>query len=116
MKITSSKPRGQKILSSKMKIKVPFGRHKGKKVRRPFALEPIGRGWWFDLSDGEWKPEYNGKGNMSSSYYAMTHDGFNNVWSLKAAKRKIANWDVPKGTWFRVSLPYVGYDFKIRKS
>ncbi len=41
---------------------------------------------------------------------------FNNVWSLKAAKRKIANWDVPKGTWFRVSLPYVGYDFKIRKS
>jgi hypothetical protein len=51
------------------------------------SSKPIGKSWWFDLSDGEWKPEYNGKGHMSSSYYAMTYDGFTNVWLLKAAKR-----------------------------
>jgi hypothetical protein len=46
----------------------------------------------------------------------MERDGYKNIWSLKAAKRAIANWDVPKGTWFKVALPYVGCEFKVRKS
>ncbi len=30
-------------------------------------------------------------------------------------KRLIHNWDVPKGTLFVASLPYVGHTFKLKK-
>ena len=52
---------------------------------------------------------------MTTSYYAMTYDGFNNAYSLKAVKRLIHKWNVPKGTIFRASLPFVGFDFFITK-
>ena len=52
---------------------------------------------------------------MTTSYYAMKYDGYNNVYSLKATKRLINKWNVPKGTRFIVSLPFVGYDFYITK-
>lgn len=110
MKVVSSKPRRQRMFKS---ILHPL--KNGNKVRRPFWIEPIGKNWWFDLATGEWVQGYNGKGGMTTSYYSMTSDGFNNAYSLKAVKRLIANWNVPKGTWFRASLPFVGYDFKIRK-
>jgi hypothetical protein len=115
MKVTSSKPVGQRMFKS---VKATHTTHRKIKVKmkRPLWIEPIGKNWWFDLNTGEWVQGYNGKGGMTTSYYSMESDGFNNIYSLKAAKRKIANWDVPKGTWFRVSLPYVGYDFKIRKN
>jgi hypothetical protein len=45
----------------------------------------------------------------------MTNDGFNNAYSLKAVKRLIAKWNVPKGTKFRASLPFVGHDFFLTK-
>jgi len=45
----------------------------------------------------------------------MTHNGFNNIYSLKAAKRIIAKWNVPKGTKFSVGLPWVGYSFTVSK-
>lgn len=107
MKVTSSKPKGQRMFKS-VAIK-----HKSK---RPFAIEPIGRGWWFDLDLGEWYDGgYDSTRRSCSGYYAMTRDGFNDVYSLKSAKRLIARWNVPKGTWFRVSTPYVGYHFKIKK-
>ena len=82
---------------------------------RPFWIEPIGNNWWFNLRTKEWQQEYPNGEACTSSYYSMRHKGLNNIYSLKAARRKIAKWNVPKGTWFRVSLPYVGYDFKIRK-
>lgn len=41
--------------------------------------------------------------------------GFNDAYSLKAVKRLVAKWNVPKGTKFRASLPFVGYDFYITK-
>lgn len=52
---------------------------------------------------------------MTTSYYAMRFDGFNDVYSLKAAKRKIANWNIPNGTEFKVDLPFVGHSFIIKK-
>lgn len=114
MKIKSSKPRGQRIFKCK---KIEYTSC-GKKVKtiRPFWIEPIGDSWWFDLKLGNWTKEYNSKNGMTTSYYSMVHDGFNNAYSLKAVKRLIAKWNVPKGTKFRASLPYVGYHFIITKN
>ena len=114
MKVTSKKPVGQRMFKPVKEIHTVI--KKKVLMKRPIWVEPIGKNWWFDLDTGEWVQGYNGKGNMSTSYYAMEPHGFKSIWSLKAAKRTIANWDVPKGTWFRVALPYVGYTFKIRKS
>ncbi len=110
MKVTSKKPKGQRIFKSGI-IKLKSGY----KTKRPFWIEPIENGWRFCLEKGQWEKGYNGIGNMSSSYYSMTHDGFNNVYSLKAVKRLIAKWNVPKGTKFRASLPFLGYDFFLTK-
>lgn len=110
MKIISSKPKGQRI-----KKCVFFKLDNGCRTKRAFWIEPVENGWWFDLELGEWIKGYNGKGGMTTSYYAMTYYGFNNVYSLKAVKRLVAKWNVPKGTKFRASLPFVGYDFFITK-
>ncbi len=110
MKVTSSKPKKQRIFkSTNIKIKT------GKKHKRPFWIEPIGKGWWFCLEKGQWEQKYNGFGGMTSSYYSMECDGFNNAYSLKAVKRLVHKWNVPKGTKFRASLPFIGYHFYIIK-
>jgi hypothetical protein len=115
MKVISKMPRGQRIFKVvKMNHNTP--RTKKKKIKRPMWIEPIGKGWWFSLRTGEWIQGYDSSLRCVSSYYSMERDGYKNIWSLKAAKRAIANWDVPKGTWFSVALPYVGCEFKIRKS
>jgi hypothetical protein len=114
MRVTSSKPKGQRIFKS-MKFKRTLHNGKTIKIRRPLWIEPEGPDWWFDLATGQWVEGYNGIGGMTTSYYAMTYDGYHNVYSLKAAKRLIAKWNVPKGTKFRVSLPFVGYEFIITK-
>jgi len=102
MKVTSSKPKGQKIFKTN---------------GRPYWIEPIGKDWWFSIQTGEWYNGYNNlpKGGISSSYYAMSHDGFNDIYSLKSAIRKINKWNVPKGTKFKAALPWVGYYFIITK-
>ena len=113
MKVVSEKPKGQRILKSPSFI-LESGRNKGKKVRRPFWIEPIVKSGepflWFNTETGEWGE----KGN-TSVYYAMTYDGFNNAYSLKAVIRLVKRWNIPKGTKFRASLPFVGYDFIITK-
>jgi hypothetical protein len=110
MRVTSTKPKGQRIFKSPV-----FEYMKGIKRRRPFFIEPLEDGWWFCLEKGQWESEYNNKGGMSSSYYALSYHGFNNAYSLKAVKRLITKWDVPKGTKFKASLPFVGYDFFLTK-
>lgn len=113
MKVRSSKPRGQRILKS-VKIHSTYDDGCKKIMYRPFWIEPI-NGGWFCLEKGEWQQEYNGKGNMCTSYYAMSCYGFNDVYSLKSVIRLIKKWNVPKGTVFIASLPYVGYEFYITK-
>lgn len=115
MKVVSKKPRGQKMFKT-VKFVLTSGLNKGKKVRRPLCIFPIGKGWWFCLERGEWEPKYNGVGGMTSNYYSMKYHGYHNVYSLKAAKRLIAKWDVPKGTKFHVGLPFIGFDFIVTKS
>jgi len=110
MKVISSKPKNQRMFKS-----ILF-KHNRTNVRRPFCIEPVGGSWWFDLSDGQWTTDYNGVGGMTTSYYSMKSEGFKDVYSLKAVKRLIHKWDVPKGTKFRASLPFVGHDFYIKKS
>ena len=103
MKIRSKKPKGQRIFNNTHK-------------KRPYWIEPINTDYWFNLSTGEWElsNEYT-EGGRTSSYYAMEYYGYLDVWSLKAAKRLIAKWNVLKGTTFRVGLPWIGYDFYITK-
>lgn len=114
MKVISTKPKGQRLKKCRL---LSHKNHKGvlKKTKRPFWIEPIGKNWWFDLELGDWVQGYNGKGGMTTSYYAMISDGYHNVYSLKAVKRLIAKWNVPKGTKFRAILPFMGYDFTITK-
>ena len=111
MKVKSTKPKGERIFKC---TKFNHG-NTNIKSKRPFLIEPIGSDWWFSTETGEWYNGYDNitKGGRCSSYYAMTYYGFNNIYSLKAAKRKISKWNVPKGTKFRISLPFVGYDFTI---
>jgi hypothetical protein len=113
MRITSSKPKGQRIFKSMM---FKHTTHEGKliKIKRPLSTQPEGHGWWFYIDLGQWSQEFI-SGSKVNQYYSMTCDGYNNVYSLKAAKRLIAKWDTPKGTKFRVSLPFVGYHFFITK-
>lgn len=40
MKIKSKKPKGQRIFKSKHPI--------------PIWVESVGKGWWFDLKNGDW--------------------------------------------------------------
>lgn len=115
MKVVSKKPKGQKMFKS-VKFILEDGHSKGMKVKRPLCIYPIGKGWWFCLERGEWEPKYNGVGDMTSTYYSMKYHGYHNVYSLKAAKRLIAKWDIPKGTKFKVGLPFIGFDFIVTKS
>lgn len=102
MKIRSTKPKGQRIYKSTHKF-------------RPLWIEPIESNYWFNLTTGEWEYKINNFSNCTSSYYSMESEGYKNIWSIKAAKRAIFNWNVPKGTVFRVSLPWVGHEFFITK-
>jgi hypothetical protein len=102
MKVKSDKVKGQRIYSSQHK-------------KRPYHIEPVDTDLWFNLITGEWGSLGSKAYPMSSSYYGMSVHGFKDVWSIKAAKRKINRWNIPKGTKFRVLSPYVGYDFIITK-
>ena len=99
MKIISSKPKGQRIFNS---------------YKMPYWIEIIESGWDFNINSGEWEFK-SSKGGICSAYYAMEGFGFNDAYSLKAVKRLIHKWNVPKGTVFIASLPWVGYEFTIIK-
>lgn len=112
MKVRYSKPKHQRILKS---ISHNYNKQIPRKTRRPIWIEPIGDNWWFNLNSGQWEQDPESLSHKSSSYYSMHYHGFNNVYSLKAAKRKITNWDVPKGTEFKVDLPFKGHSFTVTK-
>ena len=113
MKIISRKPKGQRIYkSTTIHSKYEDG-SKRRIYKRPFWVEPIDFGWFFCLYTGQWVNETTGAN--TSAYYAMSYDGFNDAYSLKAVIRLIKKWNVPKGTKFRASLPFTGYDFFITK-
>ena len=102
MKVIYSKPKGLRIKKVSRKY-------------RPFFITPYMSNLWFNLQTGEWEEcrDFT-KGDRTSAYYAMEGSGYKNVYSLKAAKRRIAKWNVPKGTIFSVSL-FVGHFFLITK-
>lgn len=114
MKVVSNKPRGSRMFKS-VTFKLTSGLNEGCKVRRPLWISPVDMKWQFNLTTGQWVSEYDNYSGLTNSYYAMTWKGYHNVYSLKAAKRLIAKWDVPKGTKFIVSLPFVGYEFTVTK-
>lgn len=111
MKITSIKPKGQRMFKC-----IKFKHDKCGKVRRPFWIEPIENGFWLDAKNLEWVKNPENLCGLTSSYYSMSYCGLNNVYSLKAVIRLIHKWKAPKGTKFRASLPFVGYDFIITKN
>lgn len=104
MKITHSKPKGQRILKSTHKYS-------------PLWIEPEESNYWFIHEIGEWSNKIPTDKSFSSIYYSVEHNkgGNKDIWSLKAAIRRIKKWNIPKGTVFHVILPYVGHEFKITK-
>ena len=117
MKVISSKPKGQRILKSQTIHSNYEDGSKRRIYKRPFWIEPVHKKGepflWFCLETGQWVNETIGAN--TSSYYAMSDDGFNDAYSLKAVIRLVKKWNVPKGTEFRASLPFVGYDFFLTK-
>ena len=109
MKIISSKPKRQRIFKS-VTIHSKYEDGSKRRMKRPFWIEPVENNLWFNTQTGEW-----GKTGNTSVYYSMSHDGFNDAYSLKSVVRLIKKWNVPKGTKFRASLPFVGYDFFLTK-
>lgn len=86
------------------------------KTKKPFFIKPVESNIWFDADKLEWIKNPENLGGLHSSYYAMSHIGLPNPMSLKACKRLIYKWKAPKGTRFRVSLPFVGFDFIVTKN
>jgi len=114
MKVTYSKPKGQRILKAvKFKGEDSYGHTV--RVRRPFWIAPIKPNdtLMFDIQTRNWKPYDAIKGESTSAYYAMSGDGLHDVYSLKAAKGLIHSWNMPKGTKFRVDTMFVGHSFLI---
>lgn len=105
MKITSIKPKGHRMFKSVKSVTAL-----GCKTKRPFWIEPLNNNLWLDTTSGQW-----GETGNTSVWYAMKCEGFTDAFSLKAVIRLVKRWNVPKGTKFRASLPFVGYDFIITK-
>lgn len=114
MKIIFNKPKQQRITKAIKYLYKANGLSKNKpyRHRRPLWIEPVGSGWWYSLTKKQWQQGYNSKDRMTTSFYGM---GEEDVYSLKAAIRKISKWDLPKGTKVRISLPLVGHDIYITK-
>ena len=110
MKVKSSKPKGQRIFKS-----MNFKYSGATKSKRPFWIEVDAPGWWFDCATLKWSKNPKSFGGLTTTYYSMKHLGLSNAYSLKAVKRLIRKWDAPKGTVFKASLPFIGYDFYITK-
>ena len=108
MKIKSQKPKGQQI---KKAVYKGFS----------FWVNPIDAGggkWWFSIKTGEWHSGYKNMpdgGRCLMCRDSMTYVGFKNIYSLKAAKRRVVKWNVPKGTKFRVGIDGKSSSFIITK-
>lgn len=111
MKIISSKPKGQRIYKC-----IKFNHTTVGKTKRPFWIEPIETDFMFNYKKLEWTQNPNTYKDSVSSYYAMGHCGLKNAYSLKAVIRLVNKWKAPKGTKFRASLPFIGYDFILTKN
>jgi len=110
MKVYSKKPKGQRIFKC-----MKFWHPKFGKITRPFNIHPVENDWWFNLKTGEWQQSYPYKSPCTNHFYAMEHSGYKNIYSFKAALRTIRKWNVPIGTKFMVSSPFVGYYFIVTK-
>lgn len=111
MKIKSSKQVGFRILKSKKH----FYCNSKTKSRRPFWIEPVENDFWFNADTNTWIKNPISISGLQSSYYAMSHCGLTDAYSLKAVIRLVNKFNAPKGTVFRASLPFVGYDFYLTK-
>lgn len=90
----------------------------GLKTIRPFWIEvKSDENLWFSFEHNQWLSyEKRGKEGCTSSYYAMRHKvGLHDVYSLKAVRRLITKWNLPKGTKITTSLPIMGHTFTFTK-
>lgn len=112
MKVKSTKQKGLRIFKSR---KHKFN-NSNQKTIRPFWIEPIENDYWFDIKSFSWIKNPKTYVGLQSSYYAMKSEGLTDAYSLKAVIRLINKFNVPKGTVFRASLPFIGYDFYLTKN
>ena len=106
-------------------MKIRYSALKGRRIKkcdgRPFHIE-IPDHWYNvdlnifvpskDVFDPSHKYSTRKWSYASACYVQQNHVELH---SIKAVKRFIARSNMPKGTWFEVSSPYVGHDYKIRK-
>lgn len=92
-------------------MKIKYEAPKGRRLKKQFVcLEPDEDNrfvLWYYLDFNQWS-EYNGELSGDSQSWCDCR-------SLKAAIRKIKNWNIPKGTKFRLCSRWVGYDIYITK-
>lgn len=106
----ANRPKGQRTYKS-----VKYNFSKEHKTKIPFNIAPAEFGWMFNLESGQWENENKTDGDRINKYFYMVRFGFKNAYSLKAVKRLIHKWDVPKGTVFFASLPFEDDYFIITK-
>ena len=93
-------------------MKIKYQAPKGRRLKNQFmCLEMDINNWLYMMyfpESNEWRDQSSGyKPNETCS------TSFCFCRSLKAAKRKIKNWNMPKGTKFRLCSRWVGYDVYI---
>lgn len=100
-------------------MKVKFNKPRGQRVKksypRPLWIEPVNTDMIFDTTEKRWVKNYTKGNGVTTAYYSMRYHGLRDVYSVKAAIRLIKSWDVPTGSKWHVSLPWVGHDFIITK-
>ena len=113
MKVKSIKPKGQRMFKS---VSYLNSHNNYIKTKRPLRIKTVDKNMWFDSDKLEWIKNPKNLGGLHNSYYAMGYLGLPNPMSLKAAKRLIYKWKAPKGTKFKVSLPFIGFNFIVTKN
>ena len=108
MKVKSIQHKGQRIFKTH-KLKFESNRHKHK---RPYWIEPVDPDVKFCLDNNMWSRNANGN-NYTLVYYAMSHQGLKDFYSLKAVKNFLLRTTNEKGLKFDVRSSYVGADFII---
>ena len=93
-------------------MKIKYEAPKGRRLKKQFMTLEMDLDNWLYMM---YFPESNEWRDQSSGYkpHETCSASFCFCRSLKAALRKIKNWNMPKGTKFRLCSRFVGYDIYI---
>lgn len=96
-------------------MKIKYEKPKGQRINRFFAgmscKNKYGKTYWYYDKEDKWCTDAEDIGQ----YRGCCGNHNNNIHTLKTAIRKIKKYSkyMPKGTIFKLSNKYVGYDIEI---